>query len=47
MITYSFPDGRQGKEHPNPGSYYAGINRHAYLPDNQEGNEILKLLYKV
>ncbi|CAH1274664.1 DTX3L [Branchiostoma lanceolatum] len=30
--------------HPNPGRLYAGADRHAYLPDNKEGREILQLL---
>lgn len=31
-------------EHPNPGSWYDGIKKTAYLPYNEEGKEILKLL---
>ncbi|MEQ2290137.1 E3 ubiquitin-protein ligase dtx3l, partial [Ameca splendens] len=34
------------EKHPNPGQYYAGTTRYAYLPDNKEGNEVLKLLKK-
>ncbi|XP_046513661.1 E3 ubiquitin-protein ligase DTX3L isoform X2 [Equus quagga] len=34
------------KEHPNPGRRYVGIHRTAYLPDNKEGNEVLRLLRK-
>uniref|UniRef100_A0A5F5PNC5 E3 ubiquitin-protein ligase n=1 Tax=Equus caballus TaxID=9796 RepID=A0A5F5PNC5_HORSE len=34
----------QKKEHPNPGRRYLGIHRTAYLPDNKEGNEVLRLL---
>ena len=30
--------------HPNPGQRYSGIGRVAYLPDNREGNEVLRLL---
>uniref|UniRef100_A0A4W2FGM5 E3 ubiquitin-protein ligase n=1 Tax=Bos indicus x Bos taurus TaxID=30522 RepID=A0A4W2FGM5_BOBOX len=32
------------KEHPNPGERFSGIRRTAYLPDNKEGNEVLRLL---
>ena len=32
--------------HPNPGTHYSGMQRTAYLPDNQEGNEVLKMLRK-
>ena len=45
-ITYSFPQGIQGKEHPNPGKPYQGTTRHAYLPDNEEGKKVLRLLQK-
>ncbi|XP_046839279.1 uncharacterized protein LOC124433538 isoform X4 [Xenia sp. Carnegie-2017] len=45
-IKYSFPQGIQGKEHPNPGKPYQGTTRHAYLPDNEEGNKVLRLLQK-
>jgi len=41
-ITYSFPDGTKGPEHPNPGQSYSGTSRTAYLPDNKEGNEVLQ-----
>lgn len=34
------------KEHPKPGGHYSGITRMAYLPDNEEGNDVLKLLEK-
>jgi len=43
-INYSFPDGVQGSEHPNPGQSYSGTSRTGYLPDNKQGNEVLKLL---
>ena len=33
-------------EHPTPGMYYRGAQRRAYLPDNAEGREVLKLLQK-
>jgi deltex-like protein len=46
QINYQIPNGIQGPDHPNPGKPYNGINRTAYLPNNREGNYILKLLYK-
>ena len=42
-ITYYFPDGVQGPEHPNPGQRYTGTQRVAYLPHNQDGIEVLKV----
>jgi deltex-like protein len=45
-ITYKFEDGFQGPEHPTPGKKYYGISRSAYLPDNDEGNKVLRLLEK-
>ncbi|XP_042355874.1 E3 ubiquitin-protein ligase DTX3L-like [Plectropomus leopardus] len=45
-ITYDIPNGRQTEKHPNPGQFYHGINRTAYLPDNKEGQEVLHLLKK-
>uniref|UniRef100_A0A3P9PL99 E3 ubiquitin-protein ligase n=1 Tax=Poecilia reticulata TaxID=8081 RepID=A0A3P9PL99_POERE len=45
VITYTFPNGKQEK-HPNPGQPYQGTTRTAYLPDNEEGQEVLKLLKK-
>ncbi|XP_070540305.1 E3 ubiquitin-protein ligase TRIM56-like isoform X2 [Ptychodera flava] len=44
VITYNFKAGTQGAEHPNPGKPYQGTTRTAYLPDNAEGREVLKLL---
>ena len=32
------------EQHPNPGKAYGPLQRCAYLPDNNEGNEILGLL---
>jgi len=43
-ITYSFESGTQGPEHRNPGAPYTGTSRTCYLPDNKEGNEVLRLL---
>ncbi|XP_055039779.1 E3 ubiquitin-protein ligase DTX3L isoform X2 [Misgurnus anguillicaudatus] len=45
-IFYDIPSGVQTSKHPNPGKHYHGTHRTAYLPDNQEGNNILKLLQK-
>ncbi|CAM9500711.1 unnamed protein product [Chrysoparadoxa australica] len=42
-IVYSFPGGIQGQRHPNPGVPYSGTTRHAFLPDNEEGREVLAL----
>ena len=42
-INYTIPSGTQGPEHPNPGQPYSGTSRTAYLPDNHEGREILKV----
>lgn len=44
VIQYSFRDGIQTKEHPNPGKAYSGTHRVAYLPDNAEGRKVLDLL---
>ena len=33
-------------EHPHPGTRYNGMTRTAYLPNNKEGQHILKLLKK-
>ncbi|XP_061583518.1 uncharacterized protein LOC133448726 isoform X2 [Cololabis saira] len=46
VITYRFQSGIQTEKHPNPGQRYTGTGRTAYLPDNKEGNEVLKLLKK-
>ena len=46
IISYKFPNGIQGPDHPNPGKPYMGTNRTAYLPDNIEGKKVLKLLKK-
>ncbi|OWF50068.1 uncharacterized protein LOC110450921 isoform X2 [Mizuhopecten yessoensis] len=45
-IYYAFPDGIQDKKHPNPGRNYRGTNREAFLPDNQEGQKVHRLLRK-
>ncbi|KAG5836220.1 hypothetical protein ANANG_G00252280 [Anguilla anguilla] len=43
-IEYHIPDGIQTKKHPTPGKRFRGAQRQAYLPDNFEGNEVLRLL---
>ncbi|XP_075789329.1 E3 ubiquitin-protein ligase DTX3L [Pelodiscus sinensis] len=43
-IDYNMRGGIQTKSHPNPGRPYYATSRTAYLPDNKEGREILKLL---
>ncbi|RXN31988.1 E3 ubiquitin- ligase DTX3L-like isoform X1 [Labeo rohita] len=45
-ITYNIPSGIQTEKHPNPGKHYHGANRHAYLPNNDEGKEVLTLLQR-
>ncbi|XP_004392002.1 PREDICTED: E3 ubiquitin-protein ligase DTX3L [Odobenus rosmarus divergens] len=44
VIEYNMKGGIQTEEHPNPGKKYSGVQRRAYLPDNEEGNEVLRLL---
>eukprot|EP01129_Flabellula_baltica_P003932 TRINITY_DN13673_c0_g1_i1.p1 TRINITY_DN13673_c0_g1~~TRINITY_DN13673_c0_g1_i1.p1 ORF type:complete len:416 (+),score=76.23 TRINITY_DN13673_c0_g1_i1:105-1250(+) len=43
IINYSFPSGTQGEDHPAPGKRYSGTSRTCYLPDNEEGRELLEL----
>lgn len=43
-IVYSFPGGIQRGDHPSPGQPYAGTRRTAYLPNNDQGKEIVELL---
>ncbi|KAG7283836.1 hypothetical protein CRUP_034023 [Coryphaenoides rupestris] len=43
-ITYRFPPGVQGPEHPNPGAKYSGTSRSAFLPACEEGLKVLRLL---
>ena len=45
-VTFYFYGGIQSSEHPNPGGLYKGTSLVAYLPETQEGKEILKLLRK-
>ena len=47
IINYSFPyGGTQGPEHPHPGQpyHFVGFPRVAYLPDNEKGRKVAKLL---
>ncbi|XP_072042112.1 uncharacterized protein [Amphiura filiformis] len=46
VISYRFPDGTQGEDHPNPGQPFRGTARMAYIPNNIEGQEIFRLLEK-
>ncbi|KAM6946964.1 uncharacterized protein PEZ65_000677 [Lycodopsis pacificus] len=46
QINYDIPGGIQTEKHSNPGKYYSGIQRTAYLPNNKEGREVLALLRK-
>ncbi|XP_055770581.1 E3 ubiquitin-protein ligase DTX3L-like [Salvelinus fontinalis] len=46
VISYDIPHGQQTKKHPNPGKHFYGTQRTAYLPDNNEGKKVLKLLKK-
>ncbi|XP_075966460.1 uncharacterized protein dtx3lb.2 [Anarhichas minor] len=45
-INYDITGGIQTEKHSNPGKYYSGIHRTAYLPNNKEGREVLVLLKK-
>ncbi|XP_071792658.1 uncharacterized protein [Asterias amurensis] len=44
IINYSFPNGFQTEDHPNPGIPYRGTDRQAYLPNSREGADVFKLL---
>lgn len=44
VINYHFPSGVQGEEHYHPSTPYSGTSREAYLPDNAEGRNVLRLL---
>ncbi|GMT32032.1 hypothetical protein PFISCL1PPCAC_23329, partial [Pristionchus fissidentatus] len=45
-IEYSFRSGTQGPQHPRPGVPYSGTRRSAYLPNNEAGRKVLRLLEK-
>ncbi|XP_065830532.1 probable E3 ubiquitin-protein ligase DTX2 [Oscarella lobularis] len=46
QISYNIKSGVQGPEHPEPGKRYTanGFPRIAYLPNNADGQKVLKLL---
>uniref|UniRef100_T1J6J2 E3 ubiquitin-protein ligase n=1 Tax=Strigamia maritima TaxID=126957 RepID=T1J6J2_STRMM len=46
VITYYIPHGVQGPEHPQCGATYTarGFPRRCFLPDNDEGRKVMKLL---
>ncbi|XP_059924242.1 E3 ubiquitin-protein ligase DTX3L-like isoform X2 [Gadus macrocephalus] len=44
LIKYEIYPGKQTARHPNPGKTHYGTQRLAYLPDNREGREVLRLL---
>ncbi|NXS31107.1 DTX3L ligase, partial [Pomatostomus ruficeps] len=44
QIDYHMSGGIQTSSHPNPGQRYGPAYRRAYLPDSEEGREILQLL---
>lgn len=44
VITYEFPRGTQKQYHVNPGVEYQGTCRKAYLPDCEDGRNLLKRL---
>ncbi|CAF4442122.1 unnamed protein product [Adineta steineri] len=45
-IIYTIPSGMQGPLNPFPGQPYQGTVRRAYLPNNQEGKQVLALLQR-
>ncbi|XP_063409313.1 uncharacterized protein LOC134692736 isoform X2 [Mytilus trossulus] len=44
VIEYDIHSGIQEKDHPQPGRRFDGITRTAYLPNNERGRQILKML---
>mmetsp|Transcript_22663 Transcript_22663/g.29129 ORF Transcript_22663/g.29129 Transcript_22663/m.29129 type:complete len:198 (+) Transcript_22663:1-594(+) len=44
VITYSIPAGRQMSYHDNPGTSHASKHATAYIPDNTDGQALLKRL---
>jgi deltex-like protein len=44
QIQYEIPAGVQRNYHPNPCTLYPGEKRRAFLPDNEEGRELLTRL---
>ncbi|XP_027700943.1 E3 ubiquitin-protein ligase DTX3L-like [Vombatus ursinus] len=45
-IQYDMSGGIQTGNHPNPGKQYEGTRRLAYLPNNEEGQQVLSLLQR-
>ncbi|KAL3864667.1 hypothetical protein ACJMK2_006329 [Sinanodonta woodiana] len=43
-ITYDFPAGKQGPDHPSPGKWYSQMTRTAYLPNTPEGKNVCRML---
>ena len=43
-IKYELPSAMQESYHPNPGGLCAGTTREAYLPNNQDGHDLLERL---
>ncbi|GKY91899.1 hypothetical protein MPSEU_000161500 [Mayamaea pseudoterrestris] len=44
VVRYSIYDGKQKCYHPNPGLEFSGANYKTYLPDNDQGRDLLKRL---
>ena len=46
VIKYVFSNGVQDVSHPNPGKpfYAKSFPRHSFLPDNEKGNRVLRML---
>lgn len=44
VIQYDMPNGIQAPYHENPGVPFVGVQRTAYLPNTQEGRDVLKRL---
>lgn len=43
-IDYSIPEGKQASYHDNPGKKYSGTTRTAFLPNNDDGRQLLTRL---
>lgn len=44
VIDFTIPSGVQDIDHPLPGEHFEGMQMQTYLPNNSEGQEILRLL---
>lgn len=44
VVTYMIHKGNQRPFHPNPGALHDSLQRLAFLPDNEDGNALLKRL---